>query len=415
MGVYGADVDQLEGLARTLASVALTMEQTVGQVQSALQNAHWTGPAADQFRSDWTTHAQSLRAAKGAIGGLAFDLKKQAEDQRRASGPTVGASISNLMSSFGMASGSKLAEAMTAAGLDGRSSPGETSGAGGGSGEGQLLRTLTANMPRIIAGLATLENLKPSAADVLSAVGDQVVAGTSSIGTSSTWNVEKVGHGTWGDYSLGVGARVGAEAELGGYAGIRDGHLEAGFNAGMEIGAAVEGHAEADVLGFIPVGVEAEAMAGASADARGTVGMSEEGIHAELSEDAFIGARANADGEFGEGDYAKAKVGAGAWAGAGAKFDANADFSLNNVELSFDAGLALIVGADVSFGFKVNPEAIYDEVTDTINDYVADEISSVASKTTDALGDAASAASDALSGAASKGFKAVGSALGSIF
>lgn len=414
MSHYGADVDQLEGLARTLATVASTMEHTLGQVQSALHDAQWTGPAADQFRSDWTTHAQELRAAKGAIGGLALDLRKQAEDQRRASGASAGAPLTTLMSVFGIASGSKLAEAMSDSGSNNRRSPGETGVTDRGLGEGQFLRTLATNMPRIASGLATLEQLKPSAAEMLSVLGDRVVSGQTSIGTSTTWNVEKVGHGTWGDYSLSGGARVGAEADVSGYAGIRNGHLEAGFSAGAEIGATIDGHAKADIFGFVPVGVKAEAMAGASADAAGTLSMDEEGIHAGVSGDAIAGVRANADGTIGEGDYAQAKAGAGAWAGAGVKFDATADFAADNIELSFDAGAAIGLGAEFSVGFRVNPEAMYDDVTDAIEDYVVRGISDTAARASDVVGDTFSAATDAVSGAASKGLKAVGSALGSL-
>lgn len=413
MGAYGADVEQLEGLARTLALVALSMEQTAGQVQSALQDAHWTGPAADQFRSDWTMHAQGLRAAKGTIDALASDLKKQAEDQRRASGSTVGASISSLMSTFGMANGSKLVDEMAASGLDGRSSPGETSGET--YGDNKLLRTLTSAFPLVTAGRATLEDLKPSAADMMSAVGDHSVAGRTSIGTSSTWNMQKVGHGTWGDYDLGVSARLGAEAELTGFAGIRDDRLEAGFRAGVELGAAIEGHAKAEALGFIPVGVEAEARAGASADASGTVRLTEDGIRARLKGDAFVGVGAKIEGGIGDADYAQATAGAGARVGVGASFDGTADFSATNVELGLDVGAALLLGVDLSLEVKFNPEAIYDDVTDAIDDYVVDEISSVASRATDALGDAASDVSDAVTGAASKGFKKVGSAISSVW
>lgn len=61
---YGAIPEQLTSLGRSLKQQISSIEQVMTTVTSALAGTTWTGPARDQFESDWNT---SFRTALGKL------------------------------------------------------------------------------------------------------------------------------------------------------------------------------------------------------------------------------------------------------------------------------------------------------------------------------------------------------------
>ena len=53
--VYGANPQQLADLGRSLRSQIDSINTVISTVTSALSGTTWTGPARDQFESDWNT------------------------------------------------------------------------------------------------------------------------------------------------------------------------------------------------------------------------------------------------------------------------------------------------------------------------------------------------------------------------
>ena len=58
-GVYGANPQQLADLGRSLRSQIDSINTVISTVTSALSGTTWTGPARDQFESDWNTTFRS--------------------------------------------------------------------------------------------------------------------------------------------------------------------------------------------------------------------------------------------------------------------------------------------------------------------------------------------------------------------
>src|SRR5688572_28351003 len=62
MATFGADVEQLEQLARTFARVGADTGSVDSQLTRMVEQVEWTGPAADRFRAEWAGHAVRLKA-----------------------------------------------------------------------------------------------------------------------------------------------------------------------------------------------------------------------------------------------------------------------------------------------------------------------------------------------------------------
>lgn len=69
MSLYGANPEQLASLGRTLKQQISSIESVMSAVSSALGGTTWSGPARDQFESEWNT---SFRTALGKLN-QAFD------------------------------------------------------------------------------------------------------------------------------------------------------------------------------------------------------------------------------------------------------------------------------------------------------------------------------------------------------
>ncbi len=64
MSMYGANPEQLTSLGRSLKQQITSIEGVISTVASSLAGTTWTGPARDQFESEWNT---SFRTALGKL------------------------------------------------------------------------------------------------------------------------------------------------------------------------------------------------------------------------------------------------------------------------------------------------------------------------------------------------------------
>jgi pimeloyl-ACP methyl ester carboxylesterase len=92
-GFVGADIEQLSVLASLFERKAQALRHMAGVSTASLMVAVWVGADIDVIRSEWNRDAKSamLKAASQLLG-LAFDLRTQAEEQRRASAAPLPAS-----------------------------------------------------------------------------------------------------------------------------------------------------------------------------------------------------------------------------------------------------------------------------------------------------------------------------------
>ncbi|CAM3656755.1 WXG100 family type VII secretion target [Mycobacterium frederiksbergense] len=89
MGVVGADVDQLRGLARSLTQASDRLDGMSGEVNNRLAATPWQGQDAQQFRSQWQGESQALiRSVVSALRAAAADVDRNANEQEQASAGT---------------------------------------------------------------------------------------------------------------------------------------------------------------------------------------------------------------------------------------------------------------------------------------------------------------------------------------
>lgn len=84
----GADVDDLDAVARRLADWARRLDGDVAAVTGLATSAWWQGPHADRFRSDWGRHRASLQAAARLLDTASTQLRDQSAAQRSTSQDT---------------------------------------------------------------------------------------------------------------------------------------------------------------------------------------------------------------------------------------------------------------------------------------------------------------------------------------
>lgn len=86
-GFYGADVEQLDELARNLSREADTLESLFRRLDSRVLEAAWIGPKANRFRDAWagSHYPMALRAIE-ALSSAAGVVRANAREQRLASG-----------------------------------------------------------------------------------------------------------------------------------------------------------------------------------------------------------------------------------------------------------------------------------------------------------------------------------------
>lgn len=78
---HAADPDALEGFGKTMKDQILKIDQLIKDVDGPLNSIVWTGPAKDQFQTEWDTNF------KGALAKLNTALENAGTDcQNRAAG-----------------------------------------------------------------------------------------------------------------------------------------------------------------------------------------------------------------------------------------------------------------------------------------------------------------------------------------
>lgn len=88
---WGADADALDLLAQQLDGHARELEQIYRSLGAQLHAAPWRGPAADRFRSEWSTvHARAFTQLTGFLRQAAKVIHANASEQRAASAAGAG-------------------------------------------------------------------------------------------------------------------------------------------------------------------------------------------------------------------------------------------------------------------------------------------------------------------------------------
>lgn len=86
MAQLGADVEQLDSLARRFDQEAQTIENTISTITSQIGATWWQGTDADNFRNEWqTNYTASLRNVIQRLQDAASRCRAQANQQRQTS------------------------------------------------------------------------------------------------------------------------------------------------------------------------------------------------------------------------------------------------------------------------------------------------------------------------------------------
>ncbi|KAA9106458.1 WXG100 family type VII secretion target [Microbacterium rhizomatis] len=86
MAVWGLDVQQVRQLSSQLNSKASDIQGILSQLTSALASTQWTGPDAEQFRSDWSgQHTASLKNVIAALQDASQKASSNASAQESTS------------------------------------------------------------------------------------------------------------------------------------------------------------------------------------------------------------------------------------------------------------------------------------------------------------------------------------------
>jgi len=86
MAQLGADVEQLDQLARKFEQEAQQIAQATQQISSQVNSTWWKGPDADKFRNEWESQfASQLKKIAEALRQVGTVVRKQAQQQRQTS------------------------------------------------------------------------------------------------------------------------------------------------------------------------------------------------------------------------------------------------------------------------------------------------------------------------------------------
>ncbi|MGN8025477.1 hypothetical protein [Microbacterium sp. 22242] len=92
MGTYGADVAQLRSLAAQFDRQASQLDAHRMTVGNAIRISAWMGPVAVRFRAQWDSdYSRRVHGAAGRLRAAAIDLRRNADEQDRASAVGGGA------------------------------------------------------------------------------------------------------------------------------------------------------------------------------------------------------------------------------------------------------------------------------------------------------------------------------------
>ena len=380
MAQLGADVEQLDRLARTFDTEATRLERTAATLRSLVTSVTWMGPDAGQFRGQFNQGmSQQLVAAARALHEEARHLMLQATQQRVASDDGTGVG--------GVAGG----------------------GAGGGGGGSWGGGTESGGW-RFGAAASTFTGAR--AGDGEAFAGAEARAETSAaygdLFSTRAWAEGQAGAGAEGSADFTMGDRsIEGEAEGYAFAGLRGevgqqtsilgGLVENEARLSGLLGAEAEGNgsfhlgvdglsadaearafagaraayeSETSIFGdFAGLNSSAYAEAGASAAADGRFDIGPGGVAAGGGFDVFAGARAGADGELNLfNDHVGLEGGVGVLAGVGLEADADVSFGIQRVGAEVDLGAALGLGFDASLGFEFSPSGLATDAADVAGD-----------------------------------------------
>lgn len=327
--MVGADPDALEELARQCDVAAQRIDTLTRQLNAKLVSTAWHGHGADRFRADWNrSHRTRLTSAAGFLHHARDTLRRQADEQRRASegggGRLGGASPSGVPAWFA-------AGLAAALGPDWRSLVGTP----------PTVEQLVVVLRRAGQLEKFLEHPELSASG------------------SKEWGVfrsaEKSGHldlgGTSADAYLTGRIQAGAEAH--GKASISaDGvALVGGASAGVMATALAGASLSRGPLG---AGVSGQVTGEVRAHAEGTATLGPDGAKVKAEAGAMAGVSASADAST---HLSGVEAGAGvtAYAGAGISGKATAELTAHHMEMNVKLGVALGIGAGVNVHWSVDP------------------------------------------------------------
>jgi uncharacterized protein YukE len=86
MSTWGANSDQLDGLAGAVERAAELLDANRSRLNSQVHHAPWRGHQADQFRREWDSlYVRNLTSAAAFLHSASTRLRRNAEEQRQAS------------------------------------------------------------------------------------------------------------------------------------------------------------------------------------------------------------------------------------------------------------------------------------------------------------------------------------------
>ena len=93
MTVLGADVEQLDRLARELHQEGDRLEAIGASINGVVRRVYWVGPDADRFRAEWSgSMSPRLRSIADLLRDRGREVAEQARQQRQASEDGAGGS-----------------------------------------------------------------------------------------------------------------------------------------------------------------------------------------------------------------------------------------------------------------------------------------------------------------------------------
>ncbi len=86
MVFWGANLSELQAFSADLRGMSAELNEILAKLNRRLEATSWQGPDADSFRAEWhDTFVPALKRLANEVGAAADELKRGADDQRKAS------------------------------------------------------------------------------------------------------------------------------------------------------------------------------------------------------------------------------------------------------------------------------------------------------------------------------------------
>lgn len=86
MAVWGQDIGEVRQLANQLTTKAEEIQGIMTQLNSRINQVHWTGPDADKFKSDWNgQHVSQLKTVISVLKDAGQRAQRNASEQEQTS------------------------------------------------------------------------------------------------------------------------------------------------------------------------------------------------------------------------------------------------------------------------------------------------------------------------------------------